>query len=64
MICLLYGFRGGFSRPIPSHSHSFSQQSTANNPARPPADSSGCSRIRMVYYTPFRFHSAPMHLVS
>jgi hypothetical protein len=38
VICMLSGFRGGFSHPIPSRSHSFFQQSTVkftNPPAHP-----------------------------
>ncbi len=74
-----YGFPCGFSRTIPSLYHSFPKQSTVNfttPPAHPGIVAAKAAYGRLgegfgygswelrVYYTPFRLHSAPMHLIS
>ncbi len=77
--CVTYGFPCGLSRTIPPPYQSFPKQSTVNftnPPAHPRIVAAkaaygwlgegfgyGSWELR-VYYTPFRLHSAPMHLVS
>ncbi len=78
--CVTYGFPFGFSRTIPPPPYqSFPKQSTVNFTIPPPhprivAAKAAYGRLGegfgygswelRVYYTPFRLHSAPMHLVS